>query len=248
MKKNCFILRKYTKCSIYDIENILRRRVSVTSPKNFNDPLDSYCLDFNDEGVVSSLEKVIPKNKRNAIRMTCFADHETMLEERKKEYGKSLSNAEILMWTHYANAHYGVCIEYAIPRETFKSIDDFVLQDSDSIYLEKVAYNDNLAVDYERAIQKRTNDDRPERLLSSVYFLKDKTFQYEHEFRLLCFISGANAYYSVEFNYISKIVFGMRCNNDTRYLIECINRQVYDNKIELFEITKKFEEVSCESR
>jgi len=81
-----------------------------------------------------------------------------------------------------------------------------------------------------------------------MYFLKDNTFEYEHEYRLLCFESEAKVYSSIEFDYIKKIIFGIRCSCDTRYLIECINKQVYNNKIELFSIDKNFREVVYESR
>ena len=48
---------------MYDLENISRRRISITSPKNFNDPLDSYFLNLNNSVLSETLAKIIPKDK-----------------------------------------------------------------------------------------------------------------------------------------------------------------------------------------
>ena len=157
IKAGCFILRKYTRCSIHDLENISKRRISVTSPKNFNDPLDSYCLDSDNKRISNSLEALISKEKQDSIRMSCFADHNQMLKTRKQSYPQSLSNEEILMWTHYGNSHQGICIEYAIPCTEFKSIDEFYTHDTSKVYLNTVDYMDALAVDYEHVMEDRTN-------------------------------------------------------------------------------------------
>lgn len=58
---------------MYDLENISRRRISITSPKNFNDPLDSYFLNLNNSVLSETLAKIIPKDKQEALKMSCFA-------------------------------------------------------------------------------------------------------------------------------------------------------------------------------
>lgn len=235
---------------MYDLENISRRRISITSPKNFNDPLDSYFLNLNNSALSESLEKIIPKDKQLLLKMSCFANHEKM-RPKNIDTPNSLTNKEILMWTHYADAHHGICIEYAIPRDRLKSIDDINIDDiatPNTLYLEEVSYADGLAVNYKHVVEEETNGYKPERLLQSIYCLKDKTFEYEHEYRLLCFSSDSKMYASIEFDYIKKIIFGIRCSNDTRYLIECINKQVYENKIGLYSIDEHFKEIPYGSK
>ena len=231
---------------MYDLENISRRRISITSPKNFNDPLDSYFLNLNNSVLSETLAKIIPKDKQEALKMSCFANHEKM-RFKKIDNSNTLTNEEILMWTHYANAHHGICIEYAIPYDHLKSIDDININDGKTVelntfYLEEVSYADGLAVNYKHIVEAETSGYKAERLLQSIYCLKDKTFEYEHEYRLLCFSSDSKMYASIEFDYIKKIIFGIRCSSDTRYLVECINKHVYENKIELYSIDEHCKE------
>lgn len=207
---------------------------------------------MNNSVLSETLAKIILKDKQEALKMSCFANHEKMRSQRLDNY-KGLTNKEILMWTHYANAHHGICIEYAIPRDQLKSIDDININDikgaePNTFYLEEVSYADGLAVNYKHVVEEETNGYKPERLLQSIYCLKDTTFEYEHEYRLLSFSSDSNTYASIEFDYIKKIIFGIRCSSDTRYLIECINKQVYKNKIELYSIDEHFKEISYGSK
>lgn len=244
MSTNCFILRKYIKCTIYDLENLLRRTISLSSPRNFNDPLDSYFMSYSHE-VLNKLNAILSIETRNSVKMACFCNQESIIRGKIKE---ALNNDEILMWTHYANAHRGICLEYSIPRNDFNGIEEIGSFDNAQAYLEEVKYVEDLAVNYTHVFNGETNNGRVSTLLKSIYFLKDQTFSYEHEFRLLKFISAVEPYTISTFDYLKKIIFGIRCSKDTKNLISCINKQIYEDKIELYNIDSNFRELPYEQR
>ena len=47
---------------------------------------------------------------------------------------------------------------------------------------------------------------------------------------------------TLQFDYLTKIIFGERCPCDMKHLISCINKQVYNGKIELYQINNHFQE------
>jgi len=195
------------------------------------------------------LNAILSIETRNSVKMACFCNQESISREKKE----ALNNDEILMWTHYANAHRGICLEYSIPRNDFNGIEEDGIEkigssDNAQAYLEEVKYVEKLAVNYTHVFNGETNNGRVSTLLKSIYFLKDQTFSYEHEFRLLKFISAVEPYTISKFDYLKKIIFGIRCSKDTKNLISCINKQIYEDKIELYNIDSNFRELPYEPR
>lgn len=80
-------------------------------------------------------------------------------------------------------------------------------------------------------------------LLNTIFFTKDVAFEYEDEKRLLVYADDKSEdYCSCKFDYMKKIIFGKRCSKDMKYLVSCINKQVYHNSIELYQINDHFQE------
>ena len=57
------------------------------------------------------------KEIMDKIRIACFTNcHDEQKCNRK------LTAYELLMWTHYANAHKGICLEYEAPKDLFSIV------------------------------------------------------------------------------------------------------------------------------
>lgn len=114
-----FILRRYVSGSVYDLESLAEKIVNCTNPIKFNDPVDSFFY-FVDEERFKNSKEILTNDIIERIRICCFVDYEKISSERK---GQNLTANEILMWTHYANAHNGLCFEYSIPRQDFEYLE-----------------------------------------------------------------------------------------------------------------------------
>lgn len=53
---------------------------------------------------------------------------------------------------------------------------------------------------------------------------------------------------SVKFDYLTKVIFGMRCTKETEELVRCVIDKTYDSKKRIIEfaiVNNKFEEVKA---
>lgn len=243
-------LRKYVSGSVYDLQNFAKRQINCVSPKLFNDPIDTYFY-YSNSGCFADSKKILTQDIMDRIRISCFVDVKEI--EIKKE--RKLNASEILMWTHYANSHKGLCFEYEIPSIYFSYFDKGKYYRKKK-YLSPVSYLENLATDFETIFSKMEDytysseilfSNNFEDLLKTCYYTKDKAFEYEKEIRLLLYSDDITSnYIPFEFKYFTKVIFGKRCEEDMKYLISCINKQCYKGKLELLEINDHFQEVAYE--
>ena len=238
-------LRKYVAASVHDLENLSNKQIVCVSPKKFNDPIDTYFY-FSDDDCFKKSKKILTQEIMDTIRISCFINQKGIYEKRK---GNKLTSNEILMWTHYADAHKGICLEYQVPIGDFGFIEGKPF-DKSKIILQKINYIENLATDFE-ALFSDSEDEKYtetnfEYLLGTCFFTKDKSFEYENEIRLLEFVGSSSeielTHVPMPFDYLTEIVFGERCPLDLKYLINCINKQVYSGKITLKQINNHFQE------
>lgn len=232
------ILRKYVKCSIYDIENIARKEICYTSPSYFNDPIDTY-FHKSSADKYTDIKKILTPDILKKIRISCFFNYEKMHD---KMFENKLTPTEILMWTYYADAHKGICLEYDVPNDTFDVIEPTNDYDENRKFLHEVNYIEKLATDYGQLFANSRDFQHYEELLQTVYFAKDSAFKNEKEIRSLIYESSENHYVSKSFEYLKSIIFGYRCSSDTKYVINCLNKQVYAGNLKLFEISNVFTE------
>lgn len=232
------ILRKYVKCSVYDIENIARKSICYTTPECFNDPIDAYFLN-SPVDKFKTIKAILTSEIINQIRISCFFDYEKIRDTNKN----TLTPQELLMWTYYANSHKGICLEYDVPRNNFDFIEPTNDFDETRKFIQEVRYIDNLAIDYNQLFRNIADYKGYEDLLQTVYFAKDKAFENEKEIRALIYDKSGTNYLPAEFPYLKKIVFGYKCSKDTKYVINCLNKQIYNNSLTLLEVSNSFSEV-----
>ena len=238
------ILRKYVKCTIYDIENIARKEICYTSPSYFNDPIDTY-FHKSSSTEYTDIKKILTAEILEKIRISCFFDYEKI---HNKSFGNKLTPTELLMWTYYADSHKGICLEYDVPNTAFDSIEPTNDYDENRKFLHNVNYIPKLATDYGQLFRAGSIYGNYEELMQTVYFAKDEAFANEKEVRALLYENSSRPYVSKPFDFLKTIVFGYRCSKDTKYVINCLNKQVYGNKLKLLEVSNVFTEVDYVER
>jgi hypothetical protein len=200
----------------------------------FNDPFDcmlNICLDGSEydwdsrffektglnhipEWLKSEMKKVSENSENNCSlesRNRIFADHRILsLSSNKKE---------ILLWSHYADEHKGVCLEY----KTLELYDD--KQSMHGIYFDPAQVNyqnqthtpNNLLfaskVDYESKLPKKhnlLNDDSIE--LRIFIYTKYLGWNYENEWRIFLHKEDIHTNSCVKLapNILKGIIFGMK--------------------------------------
>lgn len=175
------------------IDTLNRKSLYMTSPLNFNDPYDCE-LSFNLlSGFEDFLRIGLNREQRRAIKHNQKLKSETKYETEKLQkelegdwtrlkkqmsvccFTESVDN--FLMWSHYANAYNGVCIEYDL-----NEIRDL------KYFLSPVLYTDKLirAIDYitKEDLKKDTYNSLMKAAILSV-LSKQSQWEYENEWRII---------------------------------------------------------------
>lgn len=124
-------LYKYRRITDSLFDDLDSGAIRCNNPINFNDPFDYYPVLMDKEYFVAELEKralaiisreyLVPKGSkirlpRNAVSgISGF--HEQILDGFRNKMQVSCFSTkfdEILMWSHYADSHRGICIEYEL--------------------------------------------------------------------------------------------------------------------------------------
>ena len=162
---------------------IVRDKIYFSNKEGLNDPFDCPVMNFKDE-VLNSLFENKGDNEYHP-KILSLVRYE---DDTENEF-ENINNP--LMWSHYAKAHEGICIEY--------EFDNSFLDDR--IIYTKVKYKDNL---------KAEN-------VIDLFAIKSKFWSYEKEVRFISF--GEKNLLPLK-GRITKIIFGCECKDDDRELIK----------------------------
>jgi len=142
------------------------------------------------------------------VRVCCFVGW----DDEKKD----VPCMNTLMWAHYADSHKGVCIEYSLTSNT-PLRDSGIIDSSSRSRLDKVIYKDGPISD-----RKSLN-------FNECFLIKDKSWKYENEYRLVHYDTIRNEnYYNIPLSTlglkIECIYFGINCDKRTMELVQNITR------------------------
>lgn len=211
------IIYQYSKYDISLNEILLKQSLQFSNPKTFNDPFDcnenllkihhsekliedslsSYSINLSrvDRRKIkrklknpTNLSEII-KRERVKFKISCFSE---------------LYN-EVLMWSHYADKHYGICVGFEFPP---KYEEKFII--SPVTYLDKIVPIDG-------------NSDMSSTIL---YWLTTKSvrWSYEKEIRAItkCISKEDCEYIKYDSAFVREIIFG--CNVTDSKIIEAMNK------------------------
>ncbi len=190
------------------LEDILvNNKIYYSKPKYFNDP-------FEFDGVILKISQN-DENRKSAYDLL----------HRFGFISFSQQNNNILMWSHYADAHRGVCLR-------FKCIEDSFYSENGSGRIVEVEYGDTII---EKSILSNNS------AVFGKMSRKACCWSYEEEFRIFKVSSTVKAddacgNYSFNSKLVDAVYFGLKTEGDKQKVIKIIDSAKH--KIELYQAVK----------
>lgn len=171
-------LYKYVPINSYQILSIINQELYFTPYHQLNDPLE--CFFINHENSASAFGALLKQEDRQARILALTHQPESKL-----------------MYSHYANGHQGLCIEYQLNFDSLKT--------NDAIAYGAVSYGEKTDIEN----------------LNDLYLLKNIDWKYEQEYRLVRFDN--KEFLPCQ---IKSITFGFRCPEEHRKIIYNISQRL----------------------
>jgi len=208
-------------------------QLSLSDTNKFNDPFDTLLFNYLDYRKNAIKEKsgydIYPlRDAYKYIKIRCFVKDKI---DTKFDTKRAIQN--ILMWSHYANSHKGICIRYKF---NHKEIDK---------YRAKFKFSNWLEVDYKSDIDLESVESRS---LELLFATKKECWNYENEVRLIHFDPECKS----EFKQlplkeidskVEAIFFGCKCSAEDKITIKEL---LEGQNVEFFEFNKKPEVIWSE--
>ena len=226
------IIYQYAKFDTALDEILLKQSLQFSDPSTFNDPFD--CNEkllkmHHDEKLIeqtinnSSIKTTRQERRELKRRFKNPNNQAQILKEKRKEYKLSCFsefNNEILMWSHYADKHTGICVGFNFPH---KYDDKFIL--CPVKYLDELKELDG-TTDIYRVI---------------LYWLTTKSIRWKHEQEIRAISRCQNQnieheYINYDSKYVKEIIFG--CNVPDKKIKETIEK-IRKSNLDLKRITIK---------
>jgi len=217
---------------IHVINDLMMGNISLRDPTCFNDPFDTllfHYIDYQQKKIFKVAEYDIQpfRDAYKHIKVGCFAK-DKIVNGKIDEKDKAFRN--ILMWSHYANSHKGICIRYKL---NSKAIKRFQTQNTFT-NLYEVKYKKNVGLQDESSATTR-----------KLFATKQEDWDYENEVRILHFDPENDDEFlqlsleKIE-GKIEAIFFGYRCSDKDKELIKNL---LADKGIEFFDFIKDPEKI-----
>lgn len=215
------VLNKGTDNECKPITNDIKNNyLTFGNPKNFNDPMDPILrewLNLRKKRSRSSIDKklfILLNNCIDNLRICCLS---------KKDSKSDDVFLNPLMWSHYADSHKGICIQYEITKDTLEAHnnDEHILRIGNVKYRNRKAMSDYITLD-------------------NALLAKGECWSYEQEERLIYYCKNNikttrqenkqnNGYISLSGFKITAIFLGYRISaDDKREVIEAIKERNID--------------------
>ncbi|WP_258018713.1 DUF2971 domain-containing protein, partial [Brachyspira hampsonii] len=198
-------LFNYIKINKNTIDVIYNNKIWIGHSKYFNDPIDPYIK------TDISYKEILDK-----IKVSCLTTH----------------NDNTLMWSHYADKHQGICIEYDITS----------IHNRENLILKKVNYEASLTTNninyYTDTMGKlfnnvKTSDNRNIDYIIDTFTVKSKEWEYEDEYRIL-FYDEENKNpngRSIDLQ-IKSICFGVQTSKEDKELVYNIVNSINEKRLD----------------
>ncbi len=190
------------------------------SPKQFNDPFDSR-NPVSYEGTISEWEKYlgdridkyipnltteqrqikIKELAKKALNESIFDDLPNSYIDAMGVFCMTEKNDNILMWSHYANSHKGICLE-------FQSIS------TNPFFI--IAQKMNYESKYSKPNMLRS---RNEEKMQATLLTKSKDWEYEKEWRIINHDNGPGVY-NFPAELLTGVIFGCSIEEEDKNLIK----------------------------
>ncbi|SUW05057.1 DUF2971 domain-containing protein [Brachyspira pilosicoli] len=213
-KKNYYEIRNnslynYTRVNKDILRSILNNTLWCGNTRKFNDPVDPCIRNLRKEKQNQFYDYLLEK-----IKVACLTTH----------------NDNTLMWSHYADKHQGICIEYDINNIYYKN----------NIILKKIDYNKKMKNFY--FLESRINtlidiifidENRHIEYITDLFTVKSKEWEYEDEYRILLYDEKNENPNGTLINLpIKSICFGVKTSDDDKELVYNIVNSINEKRLD----------------
>ena len=209
-------LYNYTKVNKDSLKNILNSQLWLSNSKTFNDPIDPYIK----KNTYNKLNDYILEK----IKVACLTTH----------------NDNTLMWSHYADKHQGICVEYDIRK----------IMNKKNIVIKRINYSnkmniDNFFINYYKSILQNINietDNYSINNITDLFIIKSREWKYEDEYRILFYDEENKNPNGTLINLpIKSICFGVQTSKEDKELVYNIVNSI--NEKNKNKNTKKYKRI-----
>jgi hypothetical protein len=196
-------LFKFRSINKYFLDSIVHPALHFSKPKGFNDPFD---CNINLRRIIARAAKVAtdPQRVHNLRRVleTNAPDEWAKIVETVGVCSFSVSGMHILMWSHYADHHKGVCLTYQVP-------DSFYMDDMATTHLlgrECVHYGPADLIGHFATGDISNKQEFRNRLVELYVTTKHRCWKYEDEVRI---VRGEDGALDIPAEFVRQVCFGM---------------------------------------
>lgn len=180
----------------YNIENLNKNVVGLSSPSDFNDPYDSIpilnkytllSMVSEDKIVKKYLENINNKKDIKNFEEIMYNEIVNILNNHTQNLGitsfTECDYTNVLMWSHYANSHEGYCIEY--------DLSNLKINENNSNYLYPIFYTKEIydltkyIFSFLKSQAYHTKEINIANYITLATLFKAKDWAYEKEWRLV---------------------------------------------------------------
>ena len=194
-------LYNYTRVNKNILRSILNNTLWCSNTKEFNDPVDPYIRNDKNESSNQFYNYLLER-----IKVACLTTH----------------NDNTLMWSHYADKHKGICIEYDISQ----------LQNNNNFILKKIDYNLSMLL-FDLKNEILLDNNKSIKSIIDLFTVKSKEWEYEDEYRILFYDEENKNPNGTLINLpIKSICFGIQTSREDKELIYNIVNSINEKRLD----------------
>lgn len=238
-------LYKFEKLNVQTLRNLKNAQIYFNTPASFNDPFDCSVLEasviLGDNEVIELFKRYLKANNKlvdfeiNSIKDIPqeYIDqiHEASEKNLKDQQAKFLNktgctcfsevNENILLWSHYADGHKGICLEFDTSFPLFAKV-------------KEVKYSQRFPSIDPIKLLFSSKDEISEEWLKSLC-TKYECWSYEKEWRI--FHEEPNIEYGYSVDALKSVYFGLAVNN-TDLEVVCLTLKGQSKDIKFYKALK----------
>lgn len=234
------VVYSFRVCNNYTYADLANDTITLVRPKCMNDPFDSLVMMWFNENNIRNINKDYKKKNSSLhfaslaksyqyyrIRSFC-ANTDTMKSDKTIPQN-------ILMWSHYANGHKGICVKYRLKND-FVGSERSTELDKPYVCLKKISYGEDPNEIVNLNVQEMT--------IANGFLRKDRNWSYENEVRLISYNADCEEDFialPMKRNAkIEAIYFGYKCTETEK---EIVKKLTQNSNIKYYNIEPNFNDI-----
>ncbi len=223
------IAYKFRSCSSYCFDDLAKKKITLSKPNCMNDPFDSL---YNIWSRPDNLSNFVKDIKSIPMFHKSF-DYYRFCSFCIDDDAENSILRNILMWSHYADEHKGICIRYRLYDDCVSS--KLSLDVHHQTALHRIHYNMD---DKQISVKDKSIT------IGLALTHKASCWDYEKESRLICYDDTTEKDH-LKILYkkgisIESVYFGINCSDDNKAIIK---RLLGDKKVDYYNMKCNYEDV-----